>query len=100
MTQTCCWLQNGGKCRNAVNISKCRYCDYHVQSEYKRLKSNRGILQDSTVSAKLNSQARQAGAISQVLSFGITVCKNVTHIKALCKAAYQLNQIICGVAQL
>ena len=55
-------VQDGGTCKNAVNASKCRYCDYHVQSEYRRLKSTRGTLQDSNASGRLSCQAQQAGA--------------------------------------
>ena len=54
-------MQDGTKCRNPVNISKCRFCDHHVQTESKRINSTRGVLQDSSHAAKLNTQAERAG---------------------------------------
>lgn len=65
-------IQDGTKCRNPVNLSVCRFCDYHVQSESKRINSNRGVLQDSSFAAKLNSQAEQAGGLSQSYYLGPT----------------------------
>lgn len=40
-------LQDGTPCRNAVNISTCPYCDYHVQSQYNKIRSQRSELKDS-----------------------------------------------------
>lgn len=57
-------MQNGTSCRNPVNISKCRFCDYHIQTESRRVNSSRGVLQDSSHAAKLNTQAEQAGTLS------------------------------------
>ena len=54
-------VQGGGSCRNAVNVSVCRFCDYHVQGEYKRLNSSRGPLMTATVAAQLGTHAKAAG---------------------------------------
>lgn len=54
-------VQDGNSCRNAVNASVCRFCDYHVQGEYKRLTSNRGPLMTATVGARLSTHAKAAG---------------------------------------
>ncbi|CAK0761581.1 hypothetical protein CVIRNUC_002874 [Coccomyxa viridis] len=53
-------IKGGGSCRNAVNASVCRFCDHHVQGEYKRLNSSRGPLMTATVAAQLGSRARAA----------------------------------------
>lgn len=66
-------VQDGGRCRNPVNAARCRYCDYHVQSEYRRLKTTRGPLQSSTVSGRLNAQAQQAGAAVSVCTCAHTL---------------------------
>ena len=34
-------MQDGTLCRNAVNISACPFCDYHVQSEFNKIRSRR-----------------------------------------------------------
>ena len=47
LTSNCMHVQGGGSCRNAVNASVCRFCDHHVQGEYKRLNSSRGPSHDS-----------------------------------------------------
>ena len=57
----CMHVQGGGSCRNAVNASVCRFCDYHVQGEYQRLNSSRGPLMTATVAAQLGSRAKAAG---------------------------------------
>ncbi len=54
-------VQDGNTCRNAVSASVCRFCDYHVQGEYKRLTSNRGPLMTATVGARLSTHAKAAG---------------------------------------
>ena len=54
-------VQGGGSCRNAVNASVCRFCDHHVQGEFKRLNSTRGPLMTATVAAQLGSHAKVAG---------------------------------------
>ena len=56
-------MQDGGKCRNAVNLAKCRFCDYHVQSEYARMKGTRGQLQDASIVGRMSMQARLAGVM-------------------------------------
>lgn len=61
LTSNCMHVQGGGSCRNAVNASVCRFCDHHVQGEYKRLNSSRGPLMTATVAAQLGSRARAAG---------------------------------------
>lgn len=62
-------MQDGTKCRNPVNMSKCRFCDHHVQTESKRINSTRGVLQDSAHAAKLNTQAEKAG-VGEFLAYG------------------------------
>ncbi|CAL8467671.1 g7209 [Coccomyxa elongata] len=100
--------RDGTKCRNPVNISKCRFCDHHVQTESKRINSTRGVLQDSAHAAKLNTQAEKAAQRQKVQHFGPYIPKQMTeeelavqsvsyssqgarHIAALMKAATQEN---------
>ena len=46
--KACVWdVQDGTPCRNAVNISACPFCDYHVQSEYNKIRSKRTECKDS-----------------------------------------------------
>ena len=54
-------MQSGETCRNAVNVSVCRFCDFHVQGEFKRLNSSRGPLMTATVGARLGARAKAAG---------------------------------------
>ncbi len=58
----CARAQDGERCRNAVNLNRCRFCDFHVQAEYARLKGSRGQLQDATLIGRMSAQAQQAGA--------------------------------------
>ncbi|BDA42677.1 probable protein MCM10 homolog at N-terminal half [Coccomyxa sp. Obi] len=100
--------RDGTKCRNPVNISKCRFCDHHVQTESKRINGTRGVLQDSAHAAKLNTQAEKAAQRQKVQHFGPYIPKQMTeeelavqavsynsqgarHIVALMKAAAQEN---------
>lgn len=53
--------QKGETCRNAVNVSVCRFCDFHVQGEYTRLNSSRGPLITATVGARLGAHAKAVG---------------------------------------
>ncbi|KAL3163124.1 hypothetical protein ABBQ32_009538 [Trebouxia sp. C0010 RCD-2024] len=39
--------KDGTPCRNAVNINSCPFCDYHVQSEYNKIRSKRTECKDS-----------------------------------------------------
>uniref|UniRef100_A0A8C3B6E8 Protein MCM10 homolog n=1 Tax=Cairina moschata TaxID=8855 RepID=A0A8C3B6E8_CAIMO len=39
--------KNGGSCTQIVNLNDCEYCQYHVQSQYKRLSSKRADLQST-----------------------------------------------------
>ncbi len=54
-------MQNGETCRNPVNVSVCRFCDFHVQGEFKRLNSSRGPLITATVGARLGAHAKTVG---------------------------------------
>lgn len=47
MEKISCVVQDGTPCRNAVNISTCPYCDYHVQSQYNKIRSKRSELKDN-----------------------------------------------------
>ena len=58
-------MQDGGRCRNAVHVARCRFCDYHVQSEYARMRGTRGQLQGAAIVGRMSLQARQAGATQQ-----------------------------------
>ncbi|CAL5219574.1 g1434 [Coccomyxa viridis] len=50
--------KKGETCRNPVNVSVCRFCDFHVQGEFKRLNSHRGPLITATVGARLGAHAK------------------------------------------
>lgn len=39
--------KNGGSCTQIVNLNDCEYCQYHVQSQYKKLSSKRADLQST-----------------------------------------------------
>ncbi|KAK9830984.1 hypothetical protein WJX81_005397 [Elliptochloris bilobata] len=52
--------KSGGVCGAAVNKSRCAFCDYHVQSEFKRMHSRRGPLQDSHLGGSLKPHLRRA----------------------------------------
>ena len=58
-------MQEGNTCRNAVNVSVCRFCDFHVAGEYKRLNSSRGPLITATVGARLGAHAKAVGVTQQ-----------------------------------
>ncbi|EIE24646.1 hypothetical protein COCSUDRAFT_46891 [Coccomyxa subellipsoidea C-169] len=108
--------KDGSKCRNPVNISKCRFCDYHVQSESRRVNNSRGVLQDSSHAARLNTQAEQAAQRQKKPNFAPYVPKQMTddelavqtvsyssqgarQITALRKAAAQENSCQSSAAQ-
>ncbi len=61
-----------------MNISKCRFCDYHVQSESRRVNNSRGVLQDSSHAARLNTQAEQAAQRQKKPNFAPYVPKQMT----------------------
>uniref|UniRef100_A0A8C3TCI4 Protein MCM10 homolog n=1 Tax=Chelydra serpentina TaxID=8475 RepID=A0A8C3TCI4_CHESE len=44
--------KNGDPCTQVVNLNDCEYCQYHVQSQYKRLSSKRADLQSSFSSGR------------------------------------------------
>ena len=44
-----------------MNVSVCRFCDFHVQGEFKRLNSHRGPLITATVGARLGAHAKTVG---------------------------------------
>ncbi|XP_038273857.1 protein MCM10 homolog [Dermochelys coriacea] len=44
--------KNGDPCTQTVNLNDCEYCQYHVQSQYKRLSSKRADLQSSFSSGR------------------------------------------------
>ncbi|KAH1187827.1 protein MCM10 homolog [Mauremys mutica] len=44
--------KNGDPCTQIVNLNDCEYCQYHVQSQYKRLSSKRADLQSSFSSGR------------------------------------------------
>uniref|UniRef100_A0A8C8RVU9 Protein MCM10 homolog n=1 Tax=Pelusios castaneus TaxID=367368 RepID=A0A8C8RVU9_9SAUR len=44
--------KNGDPCTQIVNLNNCEYCQYHVQSQYKRLSSKRADLQSTFSSGR------------------------------------------------
>ncbi|XP_067393397.1 protein MCM10 homolog [Emydura macquarii macquarii] len=44
--------KNGDPCTQIVNLNDCEYCQYHVQSQYKRLSSKRADLQSTFSSGR------------------------------------------------
>ncbi len=48
-------LQDGQPCKNTVNKSICAFCDYHVQGEYRKLRSARGGFSDSMLQTGIRS---------------------------------------------
>ncbi|KAK9866697.1 hypothetical protein WJX84_010403 [Apatococcus fuscideae] len=47
--------RDGQPCKNTVNKSICAFCDYHVQGEYRKLRSARGGFSDSMLQTGIRS---------------------------------------------
>lgn len=43
-------VQDGKRCKNAVNVSQCRFCEFHVAAEFRKLQPKRGQFMDSMLS--------------------------------------------------
>lgn len=43
-------MQDGQRCKNAVNVSQCKFCEFHVAGEYRKLQPTRGGFMDSMLS--------------------------------------------------
>ncbi|KYO38741.1 protein MCM10 homolog [Alligator mississippiensis] len=65
--------KNGDPCMQSVNLNDCEYCQYHVQSQYKKLSSKRADLQ-STFSG---------GRVPKSLA-----CKNPSLKERLCREGF------------
>lgn len=61
-------------CNAAVNKSRCAYCDYHVQSEFARMRSGRAYLQDSHLGGSLKPHLKRAGAFVPAPALALGDC--------------------------
>ncbi|KFQ22017.1 Protein MCM10, partial [Merops nubicus] len=49
--------KNGDPCAQIVNLSDCEYCQYHIQSQYKKLSSKRADLQSTFSGGRVPKKA-------------------------------------------
>ncbi|XP_062991089.1 protein MCM10 homolog [Elgaria multicarinata webbii] len=75
--------KNGEPCTQIVNLNECEYCQYHVQSQYRRLSSKRADLQ-STFS---NTRAPKRTAKKNV-SLKERLCQEGFYYGGVSSAAY------------
>uniref|UniRef100_A0A8C0J4E9 Protein MCM10 homolog n=1 Tax=Chelonoidis abingdonii TaxID=106734 RepID=A0A8C0J4E9_CHEAB len=75
--------KNGDPCTQIVNLNDCEYCQYHVQSQYKRLSSKRADLQSSFSSGRVPKRiARKNPSLKERL------CQDGFYYGGVSSAAY------------
>ncbi|XP_066490058.1 protein MCM10 homolog [Tiliqua scincoides] len=75
--------KNGEPCTQLVNLNECEYCQFHVQSQYRRLSSKRADLQSSfSSSCPLKRTAKKNLGLKERL------CQNGFHYGGVSSAAY------------
>ena len=68
-------VQDGERCRNAVNTAECRFCEYHVASEFRKLQPSRGGFLDSMLSTAFSrrpTQPQKQGAHCERADHGLS----------------------------
>lgn len=74
--------KNGDPCTQMVNLNDCEYCQYHVQSQYKKLSSKRADLQSSFSSGPPKKMSRKASGLKAKL------CQDGFHYGGVSSMAY------------
>uniref|UniRef100_A0A8D0HII0 Protein MCM10 homolog n=1 Tax=Sphenodon punctatus TaxID=8508 RepID=A0A8D0HII0_SPHPU len=75
--------KNGEPCTQMVNLNDCEYCQYHVQSQYKRLSAKRADLQSSFSSGRVPKKtARKNSSLKEKL------CQDGFYYGGVSSAAY------------
>ncbi|XP_069084775.1 protein MCM10 homolog [Pleurodeles waltl] len=74
--------KNGDPCTQTVNLNDCEYCQYHVQSQYKKLSSKRADLQSSFSSGPPKKMSRKASGLKSKL------CQDGFHYGGVSSMAY------------
>nr|XP_056703047.1 protein MCM10 homolog [Euleptes europaea] len=75
--------KNGEPCTQMVNLNSCEYCQYHVQSQYRRLSSKRADLQSNfSVTRAPKRNARKALGLKERL------CQDGFYYGGVSSAAY------------
>ncbi|XP_020855450.1 protein MCM10 homolog [Phascolarctos cinereus] len=54
--------KNGESCTQIVNLNDCEYCQYHIQSQYKKLSAKRADLQSSFSGGKVPKKFARKGS--------------------------------------
>ncbi|XP_054845097.1 protein MCM10 homolog isoform X2 [Eublepharis macularius] len=75
--------KNGEPCMQRVNLNDCEYCQYHVQSQYRRLSSKRADLQSTfSVTRAPKRNAKKASGLKERL------CQDGFYYGGVSSAAY------------
>ncbi|XP_069483897.1 protein MCM10 homolog [Ambystoma mexicanum] len=74
--------KNGDPCTQMVNLNDCEYCQYHVQSQYKKLSSKRADLQSSFSSGPPKKMSGKAAGLKAKL------CHDGFHYGGVSSMAY------------
>ncbi|XP_077194079.1 protein MCM10 homolog isoform X1 [Paroedura picta] len=84
--------KNGEPCTQLVNLNDCEYCQYHVQSQYRRLSSKRADLQSSfsvTRAPKRN--------VKKALGLKERLCQDGFYYGGVSSAAYAASAAAAAV---
>lgn len=74
--------KNGDPCTQMVNVNECEYCQYHVQSQYKKVSAKRADLQSSYSGHVPKKMARGGNSLKEKL------CHSGFHYGGVSSMAY------------
>ncbi|KAH0616432.1 hypothetical protein JD844_027520 [Phrynosoma platyrhinos] len=75
--------KNGELCTQLVNLNECEYCQYHIQSQYRRLSSKRSDLQST-----FSSNRAPKRAVKKNLGLKERLCQEGFYYGGVSSAAY------------
>ncbi|KAM8820160.1 protein MCM10 homolog [Eudromia elegans] len=84
--------KNGDPCAQIVNLNDCEYCQYHVQSQYKKLSSKRADLQSTFSGGRIPKKiARKNASLKERL------CQDGFYYGGVSSAAYAASVAAAAV---
>ncbi|KFW65563.1 Protein MCM10, partial [Pygoscelis adeliae] len=84
--------KNGDPCAQIVNLNDCEYCQYHIQSQYKKLSSKRADLQSTFSGGRIPKKVGQKN-----LSLKERLCQDGFHYGGVSSAAYAASVAAAAV---
>ncbi|KAM6288464.1 protein MCM10 homolog isoform 2-T2 [Spheniscus humboldti] len=84
--------KNGDPCAQIVNLNDCEYCQYHIQSQYKKLSSKRADLQSTFSGGRIPQKVGRKNP-----SLKERLCQDGFHYGGVSSAAYAASVAAAAV---